>query len=229
MEEVNSINGVFVAAHELKAPLSVMRQLAFSLGDLSPEDEIVRGEMIEVSERALRQVNDLVKVARLEDGLFEMEPVSVRATCDEVIFELRRLFEAENSGVRVKYRNKIPLIYANRDLFSGVVYNFLINALHYANDGSLAELKVRDRGEKVRIEVRDFGPQLPAKIWREIRNEGLTRPTEIAMRPGSTGMGLFIASKFTRYMNGEIGAVRHKDGTSFFVEMPMSRQRSLFE
>ena len=29
-------------------------------------------------------------------------------------------------------------------------------------------------------------------------------------------------------MNARVGAVRHRDGTSFFVELPISRQASLF-
>ena len=56
----------------------------------------------------------------------------------------------------------------------------------------------------------------------------INHPTEIAMRPGSSGLGLFIASKFSRYMNASVGAVRHRDGTSFFVELPISKQASLF-
>ena len=48
------------------------------------------------------------------------------------------------------------------------------------------------------------------------------------MRPGSSGLGLFIASRFSRYMNAEMGAIRHSDGTSFYVELPVSRQARLF-
>ena len=81
-----------MAAHELKSPLVLMRQLALSM-DLNDEKSIkfTRDHMIQVSERALRQVNDLTKVSRLEDGLFELEPVSIRGVCDEVTNELRLL------------------------------------------------------------------------------------------------------------------------------------------
>ena len=78
------VDGILVVAHELKAPLAVLRQLAFSLGDLNLKDERSRSQMISVSERAIKQVNDLIKIRRLEDGLFEMEPVSVREVCDAV-------------------------------------------------------------------------------------------------------------------------------------------------
>ena len=67
------VDGILVAAHELKAPLAVLRQLALSLDGLTVEDEQIRNEMVQVSERAIKQVNDLAKIRRLEDGLFKME------------------------------------------------------------------------------------------------------------------------------------------------------------
>ena len=224
----SEVDGVLVAAHELKAPLAVIRQLAFTLGDLNSENEQIRSEMIQVSERAIKQVNDLAKVRRLEDGLFVMEPVSVRAVCDDVFSELVHLYNGEQKDLLVKYSNRARLVTANRDLLRSVVYNFVVNAMHYSDDGTRAELLVRDSKENVRITVRDYGPSLPLNIWRKLKEGQLDEPTPIAMRSGSSGLGLYIASEFSKYMHGKLGAVRHHDGTSFFVELPVSKQASLF-
>ena len=224
----SEVDGVLVAAHELKAPLAVIRQLAFTLGDLNSENEQIRSEMIQVSERAIKQVNDLAKVRRLEDGLFVMEPVSVRAVCDDVFSELVHLYNGEQKDLLVKYSNRARLVTANRDLLRSVVYNFVVNAMHYSDDGTRAELLVRDSNENVRITVRDYGPSLPLNIWRKFKEGQLDEPTPIAMRSGSSGLGLYIASEFSKYMHGKLGAVRHHDGTSFFVELPVSKQASLF-
>ena len=59
------VDGILVAAHELKAPLAVLRQLALSFEGVGASDERIRDEMVSVSERAIRQVNDLTKVRRL--------------------------------------------------------------------------------------------------------------------------------------------------------------------
>lgn len=224
----SEVDGILVTAHELKAPLAIIRQLAFSLDDLQPRDEQIRNEMIQVSERAIRQVNDLARVRRLDDGLFAMEPVSVRAVCDDVSSELIRLYHSECKGLSVKYSNRSRLVTANRELLYSVVYNFLLNAMHYSSDETSAELLVCDTKEKVRIAVRDYGPALPIGVWRKIKNGGLSEPTSIAMRPGSSGLGLYIASEFSQYMHGRLGAIRHRDGTSIYVELPISKQASLF-
>ncbi len=225
----SEVNGILVAAHELKAPLSVLRQLALSLDFVDKkETDNIRTEMISVSERAIKQVNDLTKIARLEDGLFEMEPISVRAVCDDVLKELNYLFRYNNRDLRVKYSNSSRLVIANRDLLFSVIYNFCLNAIHYSTEETMSKLEISDHYDKVRVKVRDFGPSLPMDVWREMKRGWVKRPTSIAMRPGSSGLGLYIASKFSRYMNAEVGAIRHRDGTSFFVDLPISNQARLF-
>lgn len=224
------VNGILVAAHELKAPLSVLRQLALSMDfdDNKSELEHFRSEMISVSERAIKQINDLTKISRLEDGLFEMEPVSIRAVCDDVTRELNYLFRYNQRDLFVKYTNKSKLVTANRDLLHSIIYNFLLNAMHYSGKETRSELLVSNNRDKVKVLIRDFGPALPMDVWRELKRGWVEKPTSIAMRPGSSGLGLYIASKFARYMNAEIGAIRHRDGTSFFVELPVSMQARLF-
>lgn len=222
------VGGILVAAHELKAPLAVLRQLAFSFDEMDAKGEHIRSEMISVSERALKQVNDLTKIRSLEEGLFEMEPVSVRAVCDDVSRELEALFSYNRRNLSVKYTNRARLVVANRELLHSVVYNFLLNAMHYSDEESEASLIVRDMKGKVRISIRDYGPALPVDIWHEMKRGWIKKPVSVAMRPGSSGLGLYIASKFSHYMNAEVGAIRHRDGTSFFVELPVSKQASLF-
>ena len=224
------MNGILVAAHELKAPLNLLRQLAFSM-DFAKDGEdlkVIQKKMINVSDRAIKQVQDLTKIARLDDGLFEMEPVAIRAVCDEVTAELRSLFRFNHRNLEIDYRNRNRLVVANRDLLYSVVYNFCLNAMHYSDQDTRSELMLSDKNGKVRLDVRDFGPSLPMDVWRSLKRGWVQKPTSIAMRPGSSGLGLYIASKFSQYMKANVGAIRHRDGTSFFVELSASKQATLF-
>ena len=222
------VDGILVAAHELKEPLAVLRQLALSFDGINEMNEQIRSEMIKVSERAIRQVNDLAKIRRLEDGLFMMEPVAIRATCDEVTRELGHLFIQNKKNLLVKYSNRVRLVTANHELLVSVIYNFLANAMHYSGEGMRTELVVKDSNDKVKVIIRDYGPALPIDIWKDIKKGWIKRPTSVAMRSGSSALGLYIASRFSKYMHANIGAVRHRDGTSFYVELPVSKQASLF-
>ena len=217
-----------VVAHELKAPLNLVRQLALSLDfedDITGAREVGR-QIVATSERAIRQVNDLTKVARLDEALFEMEPVNPRAVCDEVAAELWRLFEFNRRELRIEYRNKRRLVVANEQLLHSIVYNFCLNAMNYGGEELPSEITVYDRASKIRIEVRDYGPTIPTKIWREIKDGFVNKPVATPMRPGSSGLGLYIASRFANYMGSEFGLIRHRDGTSFYVDLQVSGQLS---
>ncbi len=221
-------SGAIVVAHELKAPLSLMRQLALSLDyeeDIKGAREVGR-QIAATSERAIHQVNDLARIARLDDALFEMEPVNPRAICDDVTTELWSLFKFNRRELRIDYRNKRRLAVANAQLLYSVVYNFCLNAMNYGGEEYPSEVAVFDRGDKIRIAVRDYGPTVPTKIWREIKDGFVKQPVATPMRPGSSGLGLYIAAKFANYMNSDFGLIRHRDGTSFYIDLPVSGQLS---
>ena len=222
-------SSAIVVAHELKGPLSLSRQLALSLDfedSLEGAREIGR-QIAATSERALRQVEDLTRIARLEDAMFEMEPVNPRIVCDEVVAELWRLFRFNRRELLIDYRNKRKLVVANRQLLRSVVYNFCLNAMNYGGEELPSLVAIRDKGDKIRIDVRDYGPTVPTKVWREIKNGFVKKPVDIAMRSGSSGLGLYIAAKFANYMRGDFGLIRHRDGTSFYIDLPVSGQLSL--
>lgn len=226
----SEVSGILIAAHELKAPLSTLRQLALSaeFAGTAQESQKLHAQMVEISDRAIKQVNDLTKIARLEDGLFEMEPVSVRGVCDDVVRELQTLFAFNQRDLQIQYSNRSRLVIANRDLLFSIVYNFCLNAIHYSGQETLSQLTIKDHHGKVRVNVRDFGPTLPLDIWRELKRGWLKKPTSVAMRPGSSGLGLYIASKFAKHLNAPLGATRHRDGTSFYIDLPVSTQARLF-
>ncbi len=222
------VNNILLVATELKSPLATLRQMALSLGGLDVNNKIVRDDMVAVSDRAIRQVNDLMRIGKLGDRLFEMEPVAVRGVCDEVTRELQYLFHFNKRDLFIRYSNRARLVTANYELLKSIIYNYLLNAVYYTGDGVKSELVVKDIHDKVRVIVRDYGPSLPVDVWREMKRGFIEKPTSIAMRPGTGGLGLYIASRFSRYMGAGIGAVRHRDGTSFYVDLTVSKQARLF-
>ncbi|MBR3324409.1 HAMP domain-containing histidine kinase [Candidatus Saccharibacteria bacterium] len=221
------VDGAVVVARELKRPLLELRQLALGFDGNGSEDEKIRLEMVKVADMAMRQVDDLTKIRELAQNKFKLGPVAVRALCDDVMRELSELYNGHKCEMLVKYSNRSRLVSANPELLRSVVFNLVLDATQYVEEDTRAELKVREAKGKVEINVRDFGPALPTTVWKEMQNN-LIKPQEIAMRPGSSALGLYIVSKFSKYMNAEVGAVRHQDGVSFFVKLPVTRQMSMW-
>ncbi len=226
-----TIPPLVVAAHELKSPLSLLRQLALSLeaDDLSDlERQEIALHMRLVSERAMRLTSDLTKAQRLEDSLFDSQPVNPQQLCEEVAYELQPLYRACGRELIVARRTRPILAVGHRDLLRRILLNFADNALHYGETEAPVELSTHSMagGDVVRIGVRDHGPALSIDAW-QILKEKLFQPSPIAARPESSGLGLFIAREFAHAMNGSVGAIRHRDGASFYVDIQASRQLHL--
>ena len=133
------ITPLTAAAHELKAPLALVRQLALRLQDglenehLSDSDKLKLLQHITLtSERALRLTSDLTKSARLETALFTLEPINPDQLCQDIVSELTPLFAAYGKNVTVSSRKHPLLLVANRDLLRRILLGFNDNALHYS-------------------------------------------------------------------------------------------------
>lgn len=227
-----SVPPLTAAAHELKAPLALMRQLALQLEDetITPAERQRIAEHITLtSERALRLTSDLTKAARLEDALFELEPINPEQICRDIVAELGPLFSAHERELKASGRKHPLLLVANRDLLRRILMNFSDNALHYSQPGTAVELQIQalKRSGVIRVGVRDYGPALSSDMWRTLQKKLSKAPQAIHARPQSSGLGLFIASQFAEAMHGKIGVLRHRDGATFYVELQASSQLSL--
>lgn len=228
---VGDVPALIAAAHELKGPLALVRQLSFALEDetLSPSERARLSTQIRLtSERALRLTGDLTKLSRLDDALFSLEPINPYELCRDIVFELEPLFEAMGRRLELMPRRHPLLLVANRDLLRRIVMNFSDNALHYggANGAVRIQIQALNNGKTIRLGVRDYGPAVSTKVWKEISSRLARSPQPVASRPQSSGLGLYIAAQFADAMQGNLGCIRHKDGATFYVDLQASRQLS---
>lgn len=220
------------ASHELKSPLALVRQLALSLEGRQidgPEQAEIVKQILLTSERALRLTTDLSRSARLEDSLFDLEPLNPQTLCEEVAHEMTPLYKAKDREIRVASCYRPRLAVANRELLRRIMLNFADNALHYADLDTPVELRAaaRSREGKIRLSVRDYGPAVPIDMWQKLHANLGSAAQPLHMRPQSSGLGLLVAGQFARAMRGSIGATRHRDGATFYVDISASMQLSL--
>lgn len=227
------VTPLVAAAHELKAPLALVRQLALRLesgtSENSTEHARLLRQVVLTSERALRLTGDLTKASRLDSALFNLEPINPEQLCRDVVAELTPLFDSYGRSVTIKGRRHPLLLVANRDLLRRILLGFSDNALHYAQPGTAVHMQIQafKQAGTVRIGVRDYGPALSSDMWKNLQQKLKTAPQSIHARPESSGLGLYIASQFAEAMHGRIGAIRHKDGATFYVELQASSQLTL--
>ena len=217
-----------VAAHELKSPITLMRQLALAIqsGELSPDEERKFSErLVMMSDRSLQLVNDLSHVGNLQPALFPLEPTNPLAVCRRLHVGISPMAEMYGRDIIWPKNRRVDLVSANSRLLGSVLGNFIDNALKYSQENMPIRVKIIQKDGSTRMVVRDHGPQISLKEYRRLVDE-MEQLKSIKTRPDSSGLGVYIASQFARAMGAEIGLIRHRDGVSFYIDLVKSGQLS---
>lgn len=228
----DGLPSLVAAAHELKSPLALVRQLSLMLetGDVSASERAHMLRQISLtSEKALRLTSDLTRSVRLEDAMFDVEPINPQQLCEDIVRELSPLFTAHGRKVELTPRKHPLLLIANRDLLRRIIMNFSDNALNYTGTDSVVKIQIQalKSGKIIRLGVRDFGPALSSDMWKSLKGKLAIAPQAVHSRPQSSGLGLYIAGQFADAMKGTVGVTRHHDGATFYVDLNASSQLSL--
>ncbi len=232
-ELYNSNSSLIAAAHELKAPLVVIRQLALLLQEEIAKDTAKQQEISSqiklTSERSLRLVEALTRSTRLQETEFYTEPVHIARLCEDVAHELSPLCKAMQKDIELKLPSQLGLAYANYDLLRSITIGLCDNALSHSEEDSAIVLTASNKKSHntLRLSVRDSGPRLEKSALRQLKNRLGKTPQPLHRRPAASGLGLYIAGQFAEAMNSKLGMIAHqKSGTTFYVETPVVEQLS---
>lgn len=222
---------VLAAAHELKAPLALVRQLTYQLelaGELTPQQKIAQHRIRLTSERALRLVENITQVGRLEDAMFALEPLQAKSVWHDVATEINPLASEMDQRISLKLPKKPLLVVAHRELLPAILVGLCDNALAHNPQNSQVVLSAKQDHDAVVFSVRDKGPKIDAKSFRELESRLGIAPQPLGARPASSGLGLWIAGSFARAMSSTLSVTRHRSGgMTFSLHVPVSGQLSL--
>lgn len=221
------------AAHELKAPLVLMRWLALSLGDSNlnlseQEKQDYLDRLATVADRTLRLTTQLTIGSRLSqtnqlDFMHTLEPVNVNLLCEMALHELNPIANRQGQRLRfIKRRNQIAL--ANRDIVHDILINLIDNALRYSPKNSYVDVSTQSKVGHIRMGVQNLGPSVALEDLRVLRSTIGHQPQPISGYSGSSGLGLYVASQLAESIGGNLSLGRPKEGALFFVDLIRSHQ-----
>lgn len=199
-------------SHDIKNPLGAADGQAALLegdvlGPLTAEQRTAIARIRRSVGSALRLVEDLVTVARIEGAPLEVKRVPVRP--DELAVQVAEEHHApaEEAGLRLEIRipGRLPLIRSDPDRIRQILGNLLSNAIKYTPAGGRVTVLGRASRAGGRrwavLEVADTGPGIPPELQETIFEE-YTRLGAGERR--GTGLGLYISRQLAHALGGEI-------------------------
>lgn len=205
-------------AHQLKNPLGIINNAAFTLqrtvkegkSTITQQIQIIREEV----ERSDRIITDLMGYARLTEG--KVERLDVAEELDRAIEQVFPAAVQYQVQVHRDYAPALPPLMMQRNHFSEVLVNLLQNAREAMNGRGNIALSARyGENYSVVITIEDDGPGIPPDLQEKIFDSYFTTKEK------GTGLGLAIVKH-----NVEIygGAVRVESelgkGTCFVIQLP---------
>ena len=226
---VGTLPSIYVVAHELKSPLLLVRQLALELQAAGTDNPQTVERLLLTTERSLRLVEQLTKTSRLEDAMFAMEPLHAQAVCHSVVEELGPLARAAGQELRTHVSRRSGIVVGHRSLLTALLVNLCDNALTYSPAGSQVTLssQAKNSGDVV-FSVHDTGPKMHRQTFELLRRQAGAGLLPVSGVARSTGLGLWIASRFAEAMNGSLTLTQHRTaGITVSVALPQSGQLTL--
>jgi signal transduction histidine kinase len=203
------------ASHELRTPLTILKSeidVALGRDRTARELRAALGSVGEEADRLVRLAEDLLVLARSDEGKLPIAPETLR------VRELLERVAARNGrgGEIVVAAPPDLTVVADRQRLLQAVTNMLDNALRHG-DGRI-ELSADDGGGEVRIAVRDHGPGFPPG-FADRAFERFARP-DAGRSGGGAGLGLAIVEAIARAHGGSASATTADPGARVTIVLP---------
>ena len=214
--------------HELKNPLTGLRAALANLSESATPEEREKASVNARRdvERLQRLLADLRKVSDLDEIPLETLPVQVPELLEEIIEAVGGLpvYHGRSLSLLIANVPPLPPVIGDRDLLGLAFYNLIDNALKFSGPGNAVQVRAREDGRSVVVEVADGGPGLPAEDLPHIFEE-LYRGTNARGIPGS-GLGLALAARIVNLHAGSLKVSSRqgeRQGTVFSMILPAGR------
>jgi two-component system OmpR family sensor kinase len=216
--------------HELKNPLMSLQASLENLqaaSDLEARDK-AESNIQRALERLAHLLRDLRKLSDLEESLLECELVDIPELLAEILEVARAVPGREERQINLivtQVPTPPPPVLGDRDLLGLSLYNLLDNALKFTVQNEAIEVRVRDNGRAVVIEVADSGPGIHPKEQHRVFEE-LYRGENARSIEGS-GLGLALVKRIVALHAGELTLRSRQDeqhGAIFSIRLPVTKR-----
>ena len=218
---------VSIAAHQLRTPLSIVKwslSLLTEEGNLNEDEKDLVGKAYKTNERMINLVNDLLNVARIEEGRFVYRPkiVEFSEVVQSVYDSLQSLAKQKNIQFSYKNSRGKKIVKVDVEKLSLAMRNLAENALRYTPEKGKISMTLEKKGKELLFSIKDTGVGIPKDQQARIFSKFFRGANVIRMQTEGSGLGLFITKNIIEAHGGKIWFESiEKKGTTFYFTLPL--------
>lgn len=227
-----------VMVHELRAPLTTIKSTVELINEdptlMTPDELKNHLEVVEsTAQSMLELVNDLLDVAKLEAGKFEVvcERADLATDLNERIEAFRPVVEAKNLKISASIDDDLEGYY-DRVRIKQVINNLLSNAIKYTKSGEITvkavEERVNSQPVDILVSISDTGIGIDSDEAEKLFSRFVQLQSGHNMAgEKSSGLGLFIAKGIIETIGGKIWVESAGAGlgSTFYFTIPLGRSK----
>lgn len=239
-EKANKAKGVFLAnaSHELRTPLTgvlgMMRLLEKSPLDAGQQELLGAAKFS--AQTLLTLINDILDLARMEEGKLELKPQPMQAR--DLVSQVADLLRptAAEKGLQLSFKSaasEVPTTLGDSIRIGQILFNLVGNAVKFTEKGrvdlSLSWQEQGDESVLLCFEVRDTGVGMDSAQIEKLFERFEQADSSSIKSQGGAGLGLSICQDLARLMGGTIRAESSPGKGSVFtfeVCLPRAREQS---
>ncbi|MFZ3043227.1 MAG: PAS domain S-box protein [Thiobacillus sp.] len=227
--EANRRKDEFLAmlAHELRNPLTPIRNAAHVLGQLEIQEPRVQWAQ-RIIERQVghltRLVDDLLDVSRIVRGkvALKVARIEVAVVVNQALDMARPLIDAMGHRVAVRLPEHAVYLEGDPVRLAQVLLNLLDNAAKYTPAGGKIQLDVSIAGPVIEIKVCDNGMGIPAELLPQVFDLFKQGERTLDRSQGGLGIGLTLVKELVEMHGGLLEALSTGvgQGSTFTIWLP---------
>jgi signal transduction histidine kinase len=215
-------------AHDLRSPVSRLRSAAHAAAQTSEpkEQEELLGSVVRQADALMRILTAVLEISRSEalTGRKQFNWFDV----GELAAELAEMYDplAEEAAANLQFERPsrpIPL-FGHRQLLAQAVSNLIENAIRYGSAGGEICIRVEPGERRIRIEVGDRGPGIPAARRAEARRR--FGRLDSSRSDEGAGLGLALAEAIAHLHEGKLMLEDNAPGLLTVLELPVHSQQA---
>lgn len=215
-----------IASHELKTPVTSLKLFADILHaqakELKSDSLVASADIIrDQVNKLVRLMGELLDFTRLQAG--EMKLVFRTFDINELIEETIGPLKTTTSHTITFSTQVKKSVHADRVRIGQVLTNLITNAIKYSPQSKNIIIEAKQKKNKVRIDIKDFGMGIPKEEQEKIFKRFFRTSDVKHKHISGLGLGLFISSEIIDKHGSsiEVKSTEGK-GSTFSFELPVA-------